>query len=219
MLRFLVPVLLIASYSVFGKISVGVDLSCSLDNNTVKDNSATVNKRISHKNTYSIVPFLGIYPNKLVEIDPFLGLYITSTSTEIEYENTTPTTKSTTRQLSIEPGCGVFFHVIKGEVFDISLGPKFGYRLFFEPNHTTNDSNNDEYDSYYEGNTSIGCQFNIDLLFSKRFASRLSTNLFKFNYHSYSYEFENNPSKNEGHTISADFKTIFQPSFGLLFTF
>ena len=219
MLRFLGPILLISAFTVLGKFSFGVDLSCSLNNNTVKNYSATIDKRISHENTYSIVPFFGIYPNKLVEIDPFLGLYITSTSTETEYENAIPSTEWTTRQSSIEPGCGVFFHVIKGEVFDISLGPKFGYRLYFEPNNTNNDSNDDEYDSYYKGNTFIGCQFNIDLLFSKRFASRLSTNFFKLNYLSYSYEYKNNSPKIESHTTSADLKTIFQPSFGLLFTF
>jgi hypothetical protein len=131
-----------------------------------------------------------------MEIDPFIGFGLNQSSTTVE-DSSGGSTTSSHSQNSFQFGCRLLFHVLRLQMFDISLGPELGYRADFSPDAST---------------LWIGGPFAIDLHFTDRFAVRLSTHLAMLNY------FFNPPPSN--HTnFTFNIQSVFQPMFGFYLTF
>ncbi len=192
------------------KFSLGLDITYSVDR-TSTTNGGSEYEEIRSYNSIGVQPYFGIYPNDLIEISPFIGFYSSSSSTENESTNS----ETSSTQGSMALGCGLYFHVVRGEVFDVSVGPQIGYQPFFKPNTEPYET---EYDTYYKANLWIACPFNIDMHFTKYFSARLSTDLIRYNNYNFTTETEGG-SETDIHTDEFDLRSIFQPRFGLFFTF
>jgi hypothetical protein len=157
----------------------------------------------------SFAPFVGIHPTDLIEIDPFFIWNLYSYSSDNDHDSYS--------ENSIEPGCGLYFHLLKNNVLGFALGPKVSYEFAFAPNYA-DDSPQHEYNSYFDGTLKIACQVAIDLMFSKNFTCRLSSDLFKYSLNSWNTETKNG-NKSDGTYNEVDLKSLFQPYFGFVFTF
>jgi hypothetical protein len=99
-------------------------------------------------------------------------------------------------------------------VLGFALGPNVSYAFSFAPNY---EDGSYDYDKYFNGTLNVSCQMAIDLIFSKHFSSRLTTSLIKYSLNSLS--FTDNGDKTSTTISTLNLKSIFQPSFGFVFTF
>jgi hypothetical protein len=211
------------------EISIGVDLTTTFYNNNESERGSE-RKTVTSKNTISFGPTIGFHPLKLVEIAPFFKWNITSANTETTYNSTADIRYTTNTQQKneysqhgIEPGLGVYFHLINNSnVIDFSLGPRISYQWSFKPHQKSSSGTTSittEYEKYYNGKGIAALRTNIDLTFSEHFAVRLSTNLFQFSIVNLVTKLRNDTSEYKGFAIESDFRTVFQPSGGFYFTF
>lgn len=222
MFRKILIILLAVSAVASAKISLGVDMTYRVSNDKEEMSSSgeTNQKRENTNNQLSVTPFLGIYPNGLIEISPFFGWHYSSSKYKSNYSGSTPTSKSSSSQHGIEPGCGLYFHIINNSnILDFSLGPKVSYRIYFTPDQESGGSDPVDYDKYFNGIFAIACQANIDLHFSERFAARMSSSLYRFSITNLETKMENSDVTTSRVSPVSDFKTIFSPSIGFYFTF
>lgn len=212
--RFITSAILVIMFaaSTTAKFSFGLNMTYSVERTTTLQETYTSKSEVTRSySSIGVQPFVGIFPNDLIEISPFIGFFNSSNSTEYKDSDN----ETSTSQNSIAIGCGLYFHFVRGSVFDVSVGPQIGYQPFFEPNNEPQDT---EYDTYYRANLWISCPLNIDLHFTKHFSARLYTDLIRYNNYNFTTEIENG-NETDTHTDKFDFKSIFQPSFGLYFTF
>ena len=207
--RLVAIILLASAITASGELSLGLNLKYSATNNFT-DNTST--KVTTTSNSFYIRPYIGIHPTKLVEVSPFVGWSLSSNSRKTEYSNTNSTTESSSSQGALWLGCGLFFHVVRGEVFGVSIGPELGYGWNFEPSDA-------QYDKYYNADIRVACPLNIDLHFTKTFSARLSTDLALYNFNATTTEAKNSSTEIKNHTSTFDLRSIFQPIFGLYFNF
>jgi hypothetical protein len=215
------PILIFAVSAIAAaEISLGVDMNYTVNKNTDEDEIETVNGSVDDKrentlSTLSITPVLGIHANKIVEISPFLGYHYYSSKNKTK--TSTISSKSKKTQHGISFGSGLYFHVINNsDILDFSLGPKISYLLNLPPDEGKGAT---EYDTYLEGAFNAICQINIDLHFSKHFAARLSSNLYRFSINHKKTEVEDSNVTEKTVTKTSDFRTFFTPSLGFYFTF
>lgn len=199
MLRIFCAILLAAVVTVSAEVSLGVNVGY---NQQTTESETRINT--------SFAPFVGIHPTDLIEIDPSFAWNLYSYSLKNNDNNSYS-------QNSIEPGCGLYFHLLKNNVLGFALGPKVSYEFAFAPNYPDGSPQN-EYDKYFNGTLNVACQVAIDLMFSKKFACRLTSNLFRYSLNSLDFETKAG-NKSDGSSYVIDLRTIFQPSFGFLFTF
>jgi hypothetical protein len=218
----LMALVIFSSVSV-AEISIGADITSYVNSNNSETETPTVTTSQRQTNqTFGIGPQIGIFPSKLIEIAPFIRWSVTSSSTENTTKGTATTTTTTTErsQHSIEPGCGVYFHVVNNNnMLDFSLGPKLSYAWSFKPYTKNSSGTSTEYDDYYFGTLNFGVQTNIDLIFSDHFKARFFSNLFRLSLLNNNYKFKGSTTKNRSSTFVSDFRTILQPGFGFHFTF
>jgi|GEM_PF-1936540 hypothetical protein len=209
---------LACSIAAFGKISVGLDMSYNLSSNSTTNSGATGLTQTNSSNSLSFVPYVGIYTGELLEIVPFLGWGLSETSTTTENTGY-PSVTTSTSQNSIQLGCRLLFHVIRGDVFGVSLGPEAGYQLSFKPSSSGSSPTSSSYSKYYSGDFWIGCPFCIDLHFNTTFSARLSTSLIRFDDYSTSTQITGSSTTTDNTRLTFNVKSIFYPSFGFYFTF
>jgi hypothetical protein len=222
MLRKLLLLVMAVSAIAAAEISLGVDMRYLVgkdedereDEREYSGGSAD-QKQEYVSNSLSIMPVLGIHANDIIEISPFFGYHFYSSKTKSK--TSTSTSKSKRSQHGIEPGLGLYFHLINNsDIIDFSLGPKISYGIYFPPN-TGKDGV--EYDTYVDGIFSAACQINIDLHFSSNFAARLSSSLYRFSINHTKTEVENSDVTEKEVTRTSDFRTVFTPTLGFYFTF
>jgi hypothetical protein len=184
------------SVATFGKFSVGTDMNYSYGHDIQKNVAPGTTQQTVSSNSLSLNPYIGIYAGEIMEIDPFIGFGLNQSSTTVEDSSGTSTTSSHS-QNTFQLGCRLLFHVLRLQMFDVSLGPELGYRAEFSPDAS---------------NFWIGGPFAIDVHFTDRFAVRLSTQLAMLNYFSNS-----SPSNHTNFTFNL--QSVFQPMFGFYFTF
>lgn len=181
--KFLMTLVVLSSVSI-AEISIGADITSysNRNNQETELSSGTTTERQTNQNTLSVGPQIGIFPSNLIEIAPFFRWSVTTSSSENTSGGTTSTTTETeSSQHAIEPGCGVYFHVVNNNnVLDFSLGPKLSYAWTFKPLSKNSSGPTNEYDKYYYGSLNFGVQTNIDLKFSEHFKARFFSNLFRF---------------------------------------
>ncbi len=222
--KMLMALVLFSSVS-FAEISIGADITSyfSSNNETVESTtSSTASERQTNQRTIGFGPQIGILPSKLIEIAPYFRWSVTSTHIENTTKGTTTsTTTSTDRsQHSIEPGCGVYFHVVNNNnVLDFSLGPKLSYAWTFKPVTKNSAGTSTEYDKFYNGSLIFGVQTNIDLRFSDHFKTRFYSNLFRLSLLNTHTKVKGASTESSAINVVSDFRTIFQPAFGFHFTF
>jgi hypothetical protein len=197
-LRKIYAILLATVVTASAEISFGVDLGY---NQQSTESETRINM--------SFAPFVGIHPTDIIEIDPSFAWNLYSYSSD--------NNNSSYSVNSIEPGCGLYFHLLKNNVLGFALGPKVSYKFAFAPNYDDN-SPQHEFDKYFNGTLNIACQMAIDLMFSKNFTCRLSSSLFKYSLNSWNIETEDG-NKSEGTYNEFDLRSVVQPYFGFLFTF
>jgi hypothetical protein len=183
------------SIAAFGKYSVGVDLNYSYTHD-IQKNVGPGRTQTVNSNSLSLNPYIGLYSGEIMEFDPFIGFGVDQSSTTIDSSGVSLSSSSHS-QKTLQFGCRLLFHVLKLEVFDISLGPELGYQTDFTPDGS---------------NIWLSGPFNIDLHFTEKFAARLSTHLFTLNYFS-------NSSPSDHTTFTFNMQSVFQPMFGFYFTF
>lgn len=108
--------ILALSAAVVAKISLGVDVSYRVYNSYTENSvsGGSGQERDNHSTQIGLTPVLGIHPSDLLEISPSFGWYFTSTETEITSTGSasSSSSKSSSSQSSIEPGFGLYFHII-----------------------------------------------------------------------------------------------------------
>ncbi len=182
---------------------------------TESDNGLSDRKNENGSTTLSLTPVLGILPNDIIEISLFSGFHFSASNTKSK--NSTSTSKTKRSQFGIEPGLGLYFHLINNSnIIDFSLGPKLSYQFGFPPNEG---KNGPEYDTYIDGLFNVACQINIDLHFSRNFAARLSSSLYRFSIDHLKTEVEDSDVTIKQVITTSDFRTVFTPSLGFYFTF
>jgi hypothetical protein len=129
---------------------------------------------------------------------PFVPTTIVRAGSPDDYNDAAVSLSSSSHsQKTLQFGCRLLFHVLKLEMFDISLGPELGYQTDFTPDGS---------------NIWLSGPFNIDVHFTENFAARLSTHLVTLNYFS-------NSSPSDHTTFTFNMQSVFQPTFGFYFTF
>ncbi len=220
MFRKLSIAILAFSAIVTAEITLGLDMWYRVYNyeNERESASGTSDQEQENGNTnFSLTPVLGICPNAVVEISPFFGYHFSSNKSKSKSSGSTQTSKSETSQHGIEPGFGIYFHLVNNsDILDFSLGPKISYRINFPPDL---DNSSIDYDTYHDGVLAIACQINIDLHFNQHFAARLSSSLYRFSVNYYKEELENSDITTSRVTTNSDLRTILSPSLGFYFTF
>jgi len=208
--------ILFASLTAFGKVSIGVDATYSLSNNvtSTSPSSSLSPSRSSINNSLSVVPYVGIFIGEIVEIDPFLGWSMNAST----FKTGDSVTSSRTQHM-ILLGFRGLFHVVRGELLGLAIGPEFGYSQDFKPTTTGTSSSTATLSEYYSGTIWLGCPLAIDLHFTALLSARLSASLFQCTYDMYSYKYTNSTVSNSSNTFGLSFKTIFQPTFGFYFLF
>ena len=136
MLRKLLLLVMAVSAIAAAEISLGVDMRylVSKDEDEREYSSESANEEQEYgSNSLSIIPVLGIHANDIIEISPFFGYHFHSSKTKSK--TSTSTSKSKRSQHGIEPGLGLYFHLINNsDIIDFSLGPKISYGINFPPN-------------------------------------------------------------------------------------
>lgn len=222
MIRKLLIMILAISTVVSAKISLGLDMSYRVlsTNDETETDAGSEQERETSSNSISLTPVLGIHPTDLVEISPFFGWYYSSSKIENRNSNSTLTSKTKSSQSGIEPGLGLYFHLINNSnILDFSIGPKASYCIYFTPKSKTKGVDPTEYDTYFNGTFAAACQINIDLHFSKHFAARMSSSLYRFSVAYLKTELEDSDVTKTSVNTNSDFRSVFTPSLGFYFTF
>ena len=200
------------------EISLGVDMTYRVykdEDETEYESGLGDQKQEYGTNTLGIMPVIGIHANHIIEISPFFGYYFYSSKTK--NKTSTSTSKTTMSQHGIEPGLGLYFHLINNsDIIDFSIGPKVSHLFNFTPDRG---KEGPDYDTYIDGVFSAACQINIDLHFSSNFAARLSSSLYRFSVSHLKTEVEDSDVTEKEVTKTSDFRTFFTPSLGFYFTF
>ena len=188
----------------YGKVLLGADLKYYFDfyDSKFKD-SVTNTYSSSTRNRLQLTPRIGIMPSKLLEISTFLIISF-STSKRIEDDFNSPY-----RSSSADLGCGIgaFFHIIRGKIIHLSLGPQFRFQYGLKPKN---------YDEYLDIELSIGSPLNFDFHLNDNFAIRFSSDIIDFKYNRYLRESEGETYSNNDFDI--DLRSILSPSLGFFFT-
>jgi hypothetical protein len=211
-----VPLAVSAEFS-FG-INVNYSLSDEITTSSTRDPSLETG---TVRNTgFGLEPYIGIHAGEIVEISPLVE-WSMSKHTETVDDSGLVENEDVTTQNRLGIGIGVYMHVIRGDVFGLSLGPQLGYRVYFRPCYDyTTSALEPEYDQYYMGDVWLGCPLNVDLHFNSHVGARVGVNLVRLNYHTHSIDAKGSGTTPDVvHDIDLDVTTVFYPSFGLFFTF
>ena len=168
----MVMVLLLASFSTQAQFSVGVNLSTSLDRQVVKQE---VGQGTQYQRTTT--SYFNVYPSIIIpfsyrmEIVPTMGFTLLKERRVDEDTDGDENERYNRSDVGIGGGCGLYFRLIEGDVFRLSLGPD----LFLLYNDPDGDDN-----GWFDA--SIGLPVNIDFLLSQRLFLRLSSRLVTIGY-------------------------------------
>lgn len=215
--RRVLALLLAIPVAACAKFSFGIDASFSLydDIQTSDPTNLALELEKTKSTSVDITPRVGIYVGETVEISPFV-LWGFDKNTYVREDTVGADTDNAWTQHHVGFGVGVYMHVVRGDVFGLSLGPQIGYQIYFRP--STEPDNGMNYDKYYNADLWLGVPINFDLHLSKHVTLRLGSNIFRFMYRTHSIEAEGR-EPDVGHVLDIDVRTIFQPSFGLNFVF
>ena len=199
----LLLLLIILSITIsYGKVLLGVDLRYDFDFHDARTVDSLTNRYSSRiDNQLQLTPRIGIMPSELLEISPFLIFNLNTSKREA------PTYTSTTRMVDLGCGIGAFFHIIRGKIIHLSLGPQLRFQYTLKP---------EEYDEYLDIELSIGSPLNFDFRLNDNFAIRFSSNIIDFKYNRYLRESEGETYSNNDFEI--DLRSILSPSLGFFFT-
>ena len=186
---------LLFSSIAFADFSVGLNLDFS--NRSDISSDAPDNNANSD---YYIRPYLGIHASDLIEKSPFFVTYFDINGGEVNFS-----------QYGF--GCGVFFHMVRNELFHLSLGPELEFLFGFRPNNAA-------YSSYFDMDINLGAPLNLDIHINKLLGVRLSSNIIGFGWEITNIEYENANQPDEKYRfMTTSLKTIFDPSFTIFFKF
>jgi hypothetical protein len=168
---------------------------------------------------FGLQPYIGIKAGEVLEISPFVGWGLHRLGTYTKDTGSTAVDNTWT-QNNLATGIGIYFHVVHGDVFGLSLGPQLGYRIYFEPTVDGTNVTAPQYSTYYLADVWLGCPLNIDIHFTKHFSARLGAPLFNFNYHTHSIKQKGASTTDVVHDFNIDaLTTLLNPSLGLYFSF
>ena len=199
LLLLVIPLSITISY---GEVLLGADIRYDFGFHDSRTKDSLSNRYVSRiDNQLQLTPRIGIMPSELLEISPFLIFNLNTSKREA------PTYTSTTRMVDLGCGIGAFFHIIRGKIIHLSLGPQVRFQYALKP---------EEYDEYLDINLSIGSPLNFDFRLNDNFAIRFSSNIIDFKYNRYLHESEGETySKND---FEIDLRSILSPSLGFFFT-
>jgi hypothetical protein len=220
MVRLALSLIIAFSMTAIAKYSVGVDLNFQSGSN--KNNTSSTSTQTNGSNSFSAVPYIGIYYGESWELCPFLGWVFSQSSISRDYSNASSSnSSSSTTRNSFEIGGRLFYRVLQKDIFDLSIGPELGYQIDLEPKYSngSSDTASSNYSKYYSGTFWLGCPLNIDLHFNTLFSVRLSATIGAVNYYSSSIQTKGSSMANDQSGFSFNFKTIFQPTMGFYLTF
>jgi hypothetical protein len=185
-------------------VSLGVDLFSHLTRENAEARIAgqdTENKTTNFQ--FGLRPSLIIEPADHIEVVPNIGFSIGHWNHETIL-NDDVTNEEENTSIGIGAGCGLFFRLIDGDPFRLSLGPDLQVWL-----DNPDGENNDIFDF------TVGIPVNMDLMLSQKLWARFSARMVALGYH-------NIEQGDNAHTSTVtffDIKTILEPSVGFYFTF
>jgi hypothetical protein len=216
--RRVIAMLLALPIAAAAKFSFGVDAGFSLNDDIVTSDPdrTALETEVTKLSGLDVSPHVGIYAGEVVEIAPFLQWGLTKYT--YTFDDTASNTNDYARtQNHLGLGTGVYFHLVRGDVFGLSIGPQLGYRIYFKPSYA-GDMPHPDYDKYYQGDLWLGAPINFDLHVHKHVTLRLGATVFRFNYTTHSYE-QPGEDPDVAHEFGLDLQSILSPSFGLEFVF
>ena len=199
---FLLFVLLV-SCSTVAEVSMGVNLSTSLDRDVHKW-EVQQETQYERTTTYELdlYPSLIIVPSGKFEIVPSFGFTLMREKTVDENPAGNERERRST-DLGVGGGCGLFFRLIQSTVFRLSLGPDV-FLLYYSP-----DNDEDEFD------VSLGLPVNVDFLLSGRVFLRLGSRLVTMRY---LYQ-DHGTDDRTNHFTFFDIESMLEARLGFFFTF
>jgi hypothetical protein len=222
MKRYAAALLLLAATSAWAGFSIGLDVDYDLDAWAVtSDASDPALIRESNRNAYfGLRPYIGIRPGDVLEIQPIVAWGMMKDTYAVE-DSGAPARERSTTQHSLSFGIGVGFHLIRGEVLGLSLGPEVTYGFAFRPKEErTGFGAPTDYDKYFNGRLTVGVPVSVDFHFTEHVAMRMSSNVIGFRYWTINTTEEGATESDEEYVIDFDILTdLFSPSLALFFTF
>jgi len=200
-------------------VQLGADLRWNLNpqirtsdpNNTTLETSTTTGALLR------VQPYIGIRAGELVEISPYVIYQLSTSSSKTKQEGASENTTSWS-QSSVGLGVGVFFHVLRGTLADLSVGPQLSGIWNFRPSQSVNgDAQDSEYSKYYSSTERISVPVNVDFHLSPRVGLRMGMAVLGVTYTTHSYEFNDARDPDVEHDFNFDVQSWWSPSVGLFF--
>lgn len=213
----LVLIVLCSATITFSRIGLGVDVwyNLSIQVDEDKDTGVSIEdeKRTDTDNNLTLYPRLVIMPTEKLELSPFILFGLASSKEKRKDESGTNESKRT--QFTLGAGLGIYFHLIRREIINLSIGPELTYSNIFKPIY--DDESFTDYDSYLNMSIAAGAPVQIDFHITDAIHLRLSSNIITVSYMIYKYERFGKINSNKWFDL--DFKSFFSPSFGIFFLF
>lgn len=173
-------------------ISVGIDGYMNMGPETVTTTPPEgdeTHTKYSTPNMF-VAARVGIRTSDLLEISPSFGMGFANQKNSgkgvVEGKEGVNDYEYTTKQMVIGAGVGAYFHVINQDWFELSTGPRFGWKMMTTPKETDDRVENfkeHEYETYKNNTLIFDAPVNFDFLIGDVFGLRLSTELFGLDIH------------------------------------
>lgn len=204
-INFFIIIVVLFSLSAWAEVSLGINLSTSL-NREVKKEEVQQGEQYERTTTYvfNIYPSLIIVPTGKFEIVPTFGFTLRKEKRVDEDTDGEERERYDRTDLGVGGGCGLFFRLIKSNVFRLSLGPDVFF-LYFNPEGGENETID----------VSLGLPVNVDFLLSQRLFLRLGSRLVTVR-----YVFENEGADEHTNSFTFfDIESMLEARLGFFFTF
>lgn len=183
------------------KVSVGIEGGVA--NSTTRNNSSNYEEYTEKyfERSFQITPFVGIMAGEKVELIPGVSLSYNKSGDEDKIEDSLVNYYSN-KSLSFGVNFGTYFHLIRKNIFHLSMGPKIKWGFTGKPDREYDSSGviittdgNDYYDKYSNNQLGLSVPMNCDFYLGKVFGIRLSFTLISMGININSYKLEGSDSE------------------------